>query len=60
MCVWSQRTLTKLGGGGADLRAKKLRLALQMMQFVYALMMGKAAIADSLPLAQYLGLLKAS
>ena len=60
MYVWSQRTLTKLGGGGVDLRAKKLRLALQMMQFVYALMMGKAAIADSLPLAQYLGLLKAS
>ena len=58
--VWSERTLAKLGGGGADLRAKKLRLAFQMMQFMYALMMGKGAIADGVPLAQYLGPLKPS
>ena len=53
--VWSERTLAKLGGDGGELRAKQLRFALQMMQFLYSLMMGGGAIADGVPLQQYLG-----
>ena len=55
MLVWSERTLEKLGGDGGELRAKQLRFALQMMQFFYSLMMGGDAIADGVPLQQYLG-----
>ena len=58
MFVWSERTLAKLGGGGGDVRAKKLRLALQMMQFLYTLMMGSDAIVDGVPFAQCLGPMK--
>ena len=53
--VWSERTLAKLGGGGGELRAKQLRLVLQMMQFMYTLMMGANAIVDGVLFQQYLG-----
>jgi hypothetical protein len=58
--VWSKRTLTKLDSCGTDLQAKKLRLAPQMMQFMYVLMIGKGSIADGVRLTQYLGPLEAA
>ena len=39
---------------GNNIKEKQTRLALQMVQLMYSLMMGKDAIIDGVPL-QYLG-----
>ena len=54
--VWTDRTLAKLGGSSPDdTTGKQIRFALQMMQFMYTLMMGTDAIKDGVPFQQYLG-----
>ena len=49
--IWSERTLSKLG----DDKEKRVRFLLQMMQFLYSLMMGRDAITEGVPFQQYLG-----
>ena len=55
--VWTDRTVMKLGESteGNNIKEKQTRLALQMVQLMYSLMMGKDAIIDGVPFKQYLG-----
>ena len=48
--VWSERTLVKLDGSGGE-----LQFALQLMQFLYSMMMGGDDIAYGVPFQHYLG-----
>ena len=58
--VWTDRTMIKLGESteGNNIKEKQMRLALQIVQLMYSLMMGKDAIIDGVPLKQYLGPLR--
>ena len=54
--VWTDHTLTKLGGSLQDDTAgKQIRFVLQMIQFIYTLMMGTDDIKDGVPFQKYLG-----
>ena len=58
--VWTDRTMIKLGESteGNNIKEKQMRLALQIVQLMYSLMMGNDAIIDGIPLKQYLGPLR--
>ena len=56
----SERTLAKRSSSGVVLKAKKVQLALQMIQFMAALMIGKGATEDGVRPTRYLGPVKVS